>query len=236
MRLSFIEEQKAVSLPAFIVLVYAGSIKARAQSADSHAKASETLLQTPYLQLTDAAATHFPTTACCTQPANGSFVFPTIAHRGASFLSDVAGADAFFGPAFQAAADQAQSLKVEFPLDGAPGAGKHPAHGMVPEWGEGFAGYEKRYAARFGMNLLSTSSRYAMGELLREDVTYHPCECNGILRRSAHAVTQSFVVRTRRGTVVPSTPCCVGSVRRFTGSSVRVVSRALQLERCAPHV
>lgn len=124
-------------------------------------------------------------------------------------MQDLVGPGAFFSAGFQAISDQAQPLKVGYPTEGFPGPGEHPAHGLVPEWGQGFEGYTKRYASRFGMGLVGTSTRYGMGELLHEDVTYHVCECDGFAPRALHAVTQSFVAHTSTGKGVPSLPALV---------------------------
>ena len=132
--------------------------------------------------------------------------FPARGERGRSYMVDLLGPGAFFAAIFQSGVDQAQSLKTGYPGDGYLAAGQHPAHGAVPEWGEGFNGYTKRYASRFGMGLVGTTSRYGLGEVLREDVTYHPCQCSGVFPRAYHALTQSMVARTRGGKSVPSLP------------------------------
>jgi len=102
-------------------------------------------------------------------------------------------------PVFQATADQTFPLKI----------GAHPEHGLVPEWSQGFNGYTKRYASRFGMGLIGTTSRYGIGELLHQDVSYHPCQCTGTLRRAFHAITQAFVAHTASGRSVPSSAALI---------------------------
>ncbi len=89
----------------------------------------------------------------------------------------------------------------------------------MPEWGEGFDGYAKRYASRYGQSLVSTTTRYGLGELLHEDVSYHKCQCTGTLARSAHALEQSFVAHTSSGKAVPSIPALVSP---FVGAEVAV--------------
>ena len=115
--------------------------------------------------------------------------------------------------------DQTHSLKVGYPADGFEAPGKHPAHGTVPEWGEGFGGYAQRYASRYGMSLASKTTFYGLGEILHEDVTYHRCECSGVLRRSSHALTQAYVAHTASGKAIPSIPALVAP---FVGAEAGV--------------
>ena len=137
------------------------------------------------------------------------FVFHDFRARREAYLTDLIGPGAFISAAFQAGADQGLALKIGYPSDGFVAAGEHPAHGAVPEWGEGMNGYAKRYASRFGMGLVGTTSRYGLGELLRQDVSYHPCQCVGVAPRALHALTQSFVAYSRSGRALPSLPALV---------------------------
>ncbi len=137
------------------------------------------------------------------------FDFPSFHERQHKYLYDLVGPGAFLGAAISAAVDQTHSLKVAYPPSGYLGPGKHPEHGAVPEWGEGGDGFGKRYASNFGMGLVGTTTRYGLGEILRQDVTYHPCQCSGFLPRTVHAVEQSFVAHTRSGRSIPSIPAIV---------------------------
>jgi hypothetical protein len=130
--------------------------------------------------------------------------FPSFRQRERRFLLDLVGPAAFIAPVFQTGIDTARPLKVGYPSDGFVAPGNHPAHGDVPEWGEGAQGYAKRYADRFGQGLVGTTSRYALGELLREDVTYHRCQCTGLVLRTAHAFLGAYTAHTRHGRAVPS--------------------------------
>lgn len=132
--------------------------------------------------------------------------FPSFRQRERRFVLDLIGPTAFIAPAFEASIDTIRPLKVGYPSDGASGPGNHPAHGDVPEWGEGVQGYAKRYADRFGQGLVGTASRYALGEVLREDVTYHRCQCTGLLPRTAHAFVGAYTAHTHSGRAVPSLP------------------------------
>jgi hypothetical protein len=142
------------------------------------------------------------------------YVFPTFRQRSRGYLYDLVGPGAFIGAASAATSDQIRSLNVGYPNDGYPfpgynGPEKHPAHGAPPEWGQGMSGFGKRYASNFGMGLIGTTTRYGLGEILRQDITYHPCTCTGTMPRTFHAVTQSFVAHTRSGRGVPSIPAIV---------------------------
>ncbi len=135
------------------------------------------------------------------------------------FLYDLVGPGAFLVPALQAGVDQSRTLKVPYPPDGFVGPGNHPAHGAKPEWGEGADGYAKRYASRYGQYLAGTTLRYGLGELLRQDVTYHRCDCTGLLPRVSHVFVSSLAAHTRSGKAVPSIPAIVSP---FLASEIAV--------------
>lgn len=147
--------------------------------------------------------------------------FPTSAQRRNAYVYDLLGPGAFVGPAVTAGFDQARNLKVAYPPDGFPGPGLHPAHGAVPEWGEGFSGYSKRFASNFGISLVGTTARYGLGEVLREDVTYHRCTCTGLLPRTSHALGKAFIAHTRGGRSVPSLPALASP---YIASEIAVAS------------
>jgi hypothetical protein len=67
--------------------------------------------------------------------------FPTFHQREHAYFYDLIGPRAFIGAAVKATVDQTHPLSVGYPSDGYSSAGKHPAHGAVPEWGEGADGY-----------------------------------------------------------------------------------------------
>ena len=163
------------------------------------------------------AATAFPGAHTPGNPSS----FPSFRQRERRFLLDLVGPTAFIAPAFQAGIDTARPLKVGYPSDGFMAPGNHPAHGDVPEWGEGAQGYAKRYADRFGQGLVGTTSRYALGEILREDVTYHRCQCTGLLPRTAHAFLGAYTAHIRNGRAVPSLPAVASP---FIASEVAVAA------------
>lgn len=89
------------------------------------------------------------------------------------------------------------------------GAGIDESKPAPPEWDSGAEGYGERYGFRFGMFLIAETSRYSLGAVMREDVAYHRCECNGFLPRSAHALASTFTARTHSGRTVFSIPALV---------------------------
>jgi len=149
------------------------------------------------------------------------YVFAAREQRVHAYFYDLIGPAAFVAPAIAAGFDQEHPLKFPYPGDGYEAPGFHPAHGTVPEWSEGLEGYSKRYADRFGQGLLNTTSRYALGEILREDVTYHRCTCTGNLPRVVHALEQTLIAHTRSGRGVPSIPAIVSP---FAASEIAVVA------------
>jgi hypothetical protein len=64
-----------------------------------------------------------------------------------------------------------------------------------PEWGQGAEGYSKRFVSDFGIAAVSTTTRYALAEALKEDTLYYRCECTGVLPRLRHAVVSTFTAR-----------------------------------------
>ena len=138
-----------------------------------------------------------------------TYHFPVASQRRRQYVYDLVGPGAFISTLVQATVDSTHPLKVGYPSDGFPRPGDHPAHGVVPEWGQGVQGFAKRYGSRFGMGLVGTTTRYGLAELLRQDTSYHRCTCSGFLPRSLHAVDQSVIAHTRSGRAVPSLPALV---------------------------
>jgi len=48
-----------------------------------------------------------------------------------------------------------------------------------PEWGTGWDAFGVRVASSFGIQLVTTTARYGMAEILHEDAAYYRCECKG---------------------------------------------------------
>jgi hypothetical protein len=62
-------------------------------------------------------------------------------------------------------------------------------------WGQGMAGYDKRFGSDLGIVAISTTTRYALAEAFKEDTLYYRCECKGILPRLRHAVVSTLTAR-----------------------------------------
>jgi hypothetical protein len=85
-----------------------------------------------------------------------------------------------------------------YPIAGAAAiAGVNQAEGTPPEWGQGAEAYRKRFGSNLAIAAVTTTTRYGMAELFREDTLYYRCECKGFFRRFQHAMIST--VTARRG-------------------------------------
>jgi hypothetical protein len=83
-----------------------------------------------------------------------------------------------------------------YPIVGAAiAAGINQADNAPPEWGQGAEGYGKRFGSDFGILAISTSARYGLAEVFREDTLYYRCECSGFFPRLGHALISTFTAR-----------------------------------------
>jgi hypothetical protein len=83
-----------------------------------------------------------------------------------------------------------------YPIVGAAiAAGINQANNAPPEWLQGGEGYGKRFGSNFGILAISTSTRYGLAELFREDTLYYRCECKGFGPRLGHALLSTFTAR-----------------------------------------
>jgi hypothetical protein len=64
-----------------------------------------------------------------------------------------------------------------------------------PEWGQGVAGFGKRFGSDFGTAAIATTAHYGLAEALREDTLYYRCECTGLFPRLGHAVISTITAR-----------------------------------------
>jgi len=76
-------------------------------------------------------------------------------------------------------------------------AGIDQAQGEPHQWGGGFAGYERRYAARYGEFIVQNSMVAGGNALLGYEPRYDFCRCNGFWPRTLHAVSRNFVAYNR---------------------------------------
>jgi len=83
-----------------------------------------------------------------------------------------------------------------YPIVGAAiAAGINQADNAPPEWGQGAEGYGERFGSDFGILAISTSARYGLAEVFREDTLYYRCECSGFFPRLGHALISTFTAR-----------------------------------------
>ena len=123
-----------------------------------------------------ASSSATSSTAMQTQPGT-AYVRPTEKQKITNFAFDAFGPYPFVGAAVVGAVEQ--------------------AYKTPPEWGEGMDAYGVRVASVYGIALTTTTVRYALAEVLKEDTIYYPCECSGIFPRLEHALIST--VTSRRG-------------------------------------
>jgi hypothetical protein len=83
-----------------------------------------------------------------------------------------------------------------YPIVGAAiAAGINQADNAPPEWKQGAEGYGKRFGSNFGILAISTSTRYGLAALFREDTLYYRCECTGFFPRLEHALISTLSAR-----------------------------------------
>jgi hypothetical protein len=76
-------------------------------------------------------------------------------------------------------------------------AGIDQAQGAPHEWGGGFAGYGRRYAARYGQFVVQNSVLSGGNALFGLEPRYDFCRCQGFWSRTRHAVSRNFVAYDR---------------------------------------
>jgi hypothetical protein len=104
-----------------------------------------------------------------------TYVRPPEATKLRNFLFDAFGPYPIFGAGFAAGINQ--------------------AYNTPPEWKQGAAGYAKRVGSDLSIAAVSTTTRYALSEVFREDTLFYRCECKGVLPRLGHAVLSTFTAR-----------------------------------------
>jgi len=66
-----------------------------------------------------------------------------------------------------------------------------------PEWGSGGSAYAERFGSNLGIAAVTTTTRYGLAKIFREDTVYYRCECTGLFPRLGHALLST--VTSRRG-------------------------------------
>src|ERR1700690_4387145 len=104
-----------------------------------------------------------------------TYVRPTEKTKGYNYLFDA------FGP---------------YPLaEAAIAAGINQAYSTPPEWKQGFGAFGERVGSNFGIAAITTTTRYGLSEVLREDTLYYQCDCEGLFPRLKHAVFSTLTAR-----------------------------------------
>lgn len=78
------------------------------------------------------------------------------------------------------------------------------------EWGQGMKGYGRRYASRFGRNLVQQSVTYGLDEAFGLDSDFKRSTREGFGARVKHAFLETITSRTKSGKRVLSAPRLVG--------------------------
>ena len=79
-------------------------------------------------------------------------------------------------------------------------AGLGQASNSIPEYGQGFEGYAKRYATAYADNAVENiMSSAVLPSLLRQDPRYYQLGHGGFARRTFHAFSRLFVTRSDAG-------------------------------------
>ncbi|MDP9337430.1 MAG: hypothetical protein M3P45_01035 [Acidobacteriota bacterium] len=74
-------------------------------------------------------------------------------------------------------------------------AGINQADSTPPEWGGGAEAYGKRAGSNYGINIISTTTRYALSGALHQDTLYYRCQCKGFFPRLGHALVSTLAAR-----------------------------------------
>jgi hypothetical protein len=76
-------------------------------------------------------------------------------------------------------------------------AGIDQARGEPHDWGGGFPGYGRRYAARYGQFVVQNSVLAGGNALLGLEPRYDFCRCDGFWHRTRHAISRNFLAYNR---------------------------------------
>ena len=76
-------------------------------------------------------------------------------------------------------------------------AGIHQATNNPADWGQGAAGFSKRFGSNMGITLTGTAVRYSIAEAMNVNTLYYRCSCAGAGARARHAVLSTVIARQR---------------------------------------
>jgi hypothetical protein len=72
------------------------------------------------------------------------------------------------------------------------------------EWGQGGAGFGRRFGSAYAREVISRTIRFGVAAADREDPRYFPSQESGFWTRTKYAVVRTFVARTDTGTQMPA--------------------------------
>jgi hypothetical protein len=84
------------------------------------------------------------------------------------------------------------------------GAGIGQWEDEPPEWGQGAAGYARRFGSGMGRYLRSETIRFGVAAVDGEDPRYYPATDKDVWKRGLHAVSETFVAHTSDGGRMPA--------------------------------
>src|SRR5262249_26458623 len=90
------------------------------------------------------------------------------------------------------------------------------------EWGQGSAGYGRRFANSYGFHVVRQTIQSGGAALLHEDTRYVPSGASGFVPRLKYALTSTVMARSRNG----SRHISISMIGGFTGAAF--ISRAWQ--------
>ena len=83
-------------------------------------------------------------------------------------------------------------------------SGYSQAVDSVPEWGQGMAGYGKRFASSLGQKAVTHTVHFGLKVMLHEDPRYHYSHSTEFWPRVLHAVGETFVAHKDTGGTRPN--------------------------------
>lgn len=120
-------------------------------------------------------ASETPATISVLVPPDAVYIRPGAATKLGNYVMNAFGPEPIVGSALVAAFNQVENTP--------------------PEWGQGAAGYGKRFGSNLGIAAVSTTTRYGLAEAFRQDTLYYRCECRGLAQRMDHALLSTLYAR-----------------------------------------
>jgi hypothetical protein len=84
------------------------------------------------------------------------------------------------------------------------GSAINQANNTVPEWGQGWDAYGKRFGSSYGQKVLKRSFAFGLKTAFNEDLRYFSSGRSGIFHRSLYATERVFIARKDSGGTRPN--------------------------------